>query len=160
MSGRTHGILAVVLDFLGPFAFDASIEAYSFFVGRPWQRRRARRLAKHRKIRCALFGASNPGVLPTRVLDGAAEVWDGRIRLWDAELWVQGVSFLPLQGLSRDSTRKGDIGQPTSDWCSARTLVYTLRTHRDHVKWAVLDWQAETALAMLGFPASERPNSP
>jgi hypothetical protein len=39
------------------------------------------------------------------------------------------------------------------------TLVYTLRTHRDHVKWAVLDWQAETALAMLGFPASERPNS-
>jgi hypothetical protein len=124
-------------------------------MGRPWQRRRARRLAKRGKIRCALFGASNPGVLPTRALDGAAEVWEGRIRLWDADLWVQDVEFPPEPGAFVKLDEKGRHW-PADErllFCPP-TLVYTLRTHRGRVKWAVLDWQADTALAMLGFPTT------
>src|SRR3954453_4499198 len=54
------------------------------------------------KIRSALFGANNPRVLPTRMLDGAADVWEGRIRLWGADLWVQDVDFPAKSGPSRD----------------------------------------------------------
>lgn len=91
------------------------------------------------------------------MLDGAAEVWDGRIRLWDADLWVQDVEFPPELGAVERRDEKGRhwpaderllFGPPT--------LVYTLRTHRGRVKWAVLDWQADTALAMLGFPSAAR----
>ena len=145
-----------MFDFLGTFVFDAAIEVYSRLVGRPWQRRRARRLAKHGKIRCALFGASSASVLPTRVLDGAAEVWEGRIRLWDADLWVQDVEFPPRPGMfTRGDARGRHLPADERLLFCPPTLVYTLRTHRGTVQWAVLDWQADTALAMLGFPASE-----
>jgi hypothetical protein len=85
-------------DVLGPAVFDVAIAGYSGLVGRPLQRRRALRLAKGGKIRSVLFAADNPRVLPTRVLDGAAEVWEGRIRLWGTDLWIQDVAFPPVSG--------------------------------------------------------------
>jgi hypothetical protein len=66
-SGVWSPILPLVHDILGPPVFDLAILGYSRFVGEPLQRRRARRLAKRGKIRCVLFGADNPRVLPTRV---------------------------------------------------------------------------------------------
>lgn len=137
-----------VYDFLGPAIFDVIIEAYSGFVGRPLQRLRARRLARRGKIRSVLFDPENPRVLPTRVLFGAAEVWDGRIKLFDADLWVQGVEGPPEHGPARERSDGDLIFRP-------KTLIYTLRTHQGAVKWTVLEWQAELALTLLGFPASQ-----
>lgn len=92
-------------------------------------------------------------MLPTRMLDGAAEVWEGRIRLWDADLWVQEVELPPTPGTFTRLDAKGRHW-PADERLLFRPAawVYTLRTHRGHVKWAVLDWQAETALPMLGVP--------
>ena len=125
-------------DFLGPAVFDVAIEAYSLAVGRPLQRRRARRLAKRGKVRSVLFGAEFPGILPTTRLDGAAEVWEGRIRLWNADLWVQDVELPPTLGVYTRLTEKGRH-HPADErmlFCPP-TLVYTLRTHRGRVKWSV-----------------------
>jgi hypothetical protein len=47
------------------------------YIGRPLQRMRARRLARRGKVRSVLFSPSNPRVLKTIVLDGAAEVGVG-----------------------------------------------------------------------------------
>jgi hypothetical protein len=75
-----------MLSDMDVFVVDVAIAIYSRLVGRPLQRLRARRLAKRGKIRSILFAADNPRVLPARVLDGVAEVWEGRIRLWGADL--------------------------------------------------------------------------
>ena len=131
-------------DVLGPAVFDVAITGYSRLVGLPMQRVRARRLAKRGKIRSVLFSASNPRVLPTRMLDGAAEVWEGRIRLWGTDLWVQDVQLPAESGPSRERADGDLLFRP-------RTSIFTLRTHNGHVKWAVLEWQADTALAMLGY---------
>jgi hypothetical protein len=159
MSGRPDSALSMsspilppVYDFLGPAVFDVAIVAYSRLVGEPLQRRRALRLAKGGKIRCVLFGADNPRVMPTRVLDGAAEVWERRIRLWSADLWVQDVELPPTAGPLEVFDEKGRLRRSDGDLLfRPRTRVFTLRTHQGRVKWAVLDWQADTALAMLGF---------
>jgi hypothetical protein len=145
-----------MLSDMDVFVGDVAIAIYSRLVGRPLQRLRARRLAKRGKIRSILFAADNPGVLPARVLDGVAEVWEGRIRLWGADLWIQDVELPPEAGplgVFDEISRR----RPRSDWdgdlvFGPRTWVYTLRTHQGRVRWAVLDWQAGTALAMLGFP--------
>jgi hypothetical protein len=136
-----------VYDFLGPAIFDVIIEGYSAFVGRPLQRLRAKRLARRGKIRSVLFDPENPRVLPTRLLFGAAEVCERRIQLFDADLWVQGVEGPPVHGPARERSDGDLIFRP-------KTLIYTLRTHRGTVKWTVLEWQAEHALTLLGFPAS------
>jgi hypothetical protein len=147
-------------DVLGPAVFDVAIAGYSGLVGRPLQRRRARRLAQGGKIRSVLFAPDNPRVLPTRVLDGAAEVWEGRIRLWTADLWIQDVELPAEVGPLETFDAKGRIRRSDGDlWFRPRTSVYTLRTHQGRVKWAVLDWQADTALELLGFPGGA-PDTP
>lgn len=141
-----------MIDFLGPAVFDVLIEIYGRFVGRPWQRVRARRLARRGKIRCALFSPAPATVLHTRSLDGSAEVWEGRIRLWGAEVWVQGVEFPGEPGPLSDVDDKGRV-RPAEGTLTFRpkTTIFNLRTHNGTVRWAVLDWQAEEALLMLGF---------
>lgn len=133
---------------------DVVIEGYSRAVGRPLQRRRARRLAKQGKIRSVLFDPDGPDVLPSDRVDGAAEVWPGRIRLWDAHVWVQGVEFPPQAGPLEQFDEEGKFRPQTGGdlLFRPRTWIYTLRTHKGRVKWAVLDFQADTALDMLGFP--------
>jgi hypothetical protein len=152
-----------MLSDMDVFVVDVAIEIHSRFVGRPLQRLRARRLAKRGKIRSILFAADKPGVLPARVLDGVAEVWEGRIRLWGADLWIQDMELPPEAGplgvFDENSRRR-----PRADWdgdlvFGARTWVYTLRTHQGRVRWSVLDWQAGTALTMLGFP-DRAPDTP
>ncbi len=147
-----------MIDLLPPVVFDLFIEAYGLLAGRPLQRRRARRLAKRGKIRSVLFGANPAGVLPSQSLDGAAEVWEGRIRLWDADLWVQDVDLPPEAGPLKDLDDRGNV-RPSDGNLAFRpkTAIFTLRTHRGHVRWTVLAWQADEALAMLGFgqPESE-----
>lgn len=87
---------------------DVFTEVFSALVGRPLQRVRARRLARRGKFRCALFGPENPRVLPTRRLFGAAEVWEGRIKLFTADLWIQGVEGHPERG-PRAEHSDGDL---------------------------------------------------
>jgi hypothetical protein len=140
-------------DVLGPAVFDVVIAGYSGLAGRPLQRRRARRLAKSGRIRSVLFAADNARVLPTSLLDGAAEVWEGRIRLWGTDLWIQDVEFPPVSGPRDMSEELGRFRRSDGNLLfGPRTWIYTLRTHQGRVRWAVLDWQAETALTMLGFP--------
>jgi len=136
-----------VFDFLGTAIFDVVIDIYSTLVGRPLQRLRAKRLGRRGKIRSVLFDPENPRVLPTRVLMGAAEVWDGRIRLFDADLWVQGIEGAPESGPSPERSNGDLIFRP-------KTLIYRLRTHNGTVRWTVLELQAEHALTLLGFPAT------
>lgn len=147
-----------MFDFLLPPVFDVGIAVYSRLVGRPLQRHRARRLAKSGKIRCVLFATDGPAVLPTRVLDGVAEVWDGRIRLWKVDLWIQDVAGPPEAGPLDNVDDKGRFRPSDGDLLfRPPTWIFTLRTHRGCVKWAVLDWQAEAAIAMLGFPDRSPP---
>lgn len=138
--------MCAVYDFLGPAVFDVAIEAYSGLVGRPLQRVRAKRLARRGKIRSVLFDPENPRVLPTKVIFGAAEVWERRIKLFDADLWIQDVEGPPEHGPTERRSDGDLIFRP-------KTLIYTLSTHRGTVKWTVLEWQAEDAMRMLGFPS-------
>src|SRR4051794_39487241 len=107
-----------VYDFLGPAIFDVIIEDYLTVVGRPLQRLQAKRLARRGKIRSALFDPENPRVLPTRLLFGAAKVWERRIKLFDADLWVQGVEGPIVHGPARERSDGDLIFRP-------RTLIYT-----------------------------------
>ncbi|HSE69933.1 MAG TPA: hypothetical protein VLA97_04175 [Nocardioidaceae bacterium] len=133
---------------------DVVLAGWSRAVGRPLQRCRARRLAQQGKIRSVLFDPDGPGVLPSDRIDGAAEVWPGRIRLWDADVWVQGVELPPQAGPLEPFDEEGTFRPETRGdlLFRPRTCIYTLRTHKGRVKWAVLDFQADSALDMLGFP--------
>jgi hypothetical protein len=60
---------------------------------------------------------------------------------------VQGVEGPPERGPSTEISDGSLIFR-------LKTLIYTLRTHQGTVKWTVLDWQAEQALTLPGFPTS------
>lgn len=138
--------------------FELVVEVISYlygrFVGRPWQRRRARRLITHGKVRSALFDGDDR-VLPSRRLDGAAEVWEGRIRLWDADLWIRSRDE-DVESGSVDPFKTGKMKR-TDDHLAfrPRTSIFTLHTHTGgRVRWAVLDFQAREALELLGVPTT------
>jgi hypothetical protein len=92
---------------LGPQIFDLLIIAVSKFVGRPLRRPRAKRLARRGKVNCVLFAPENPRLMRGRFVSGAAEVWPGRLRLWDADLRIQRVDLPGNRAQPRRSD--GDI---------------------------------------------------
>jgi len=137
--------------------FEVVIEVVGFlyarYVGRPWQRRRARRLIKQGRVRSILFDGDE-GVLPSRSLDGVAEVWEGRIRLWDADLWIRSVDATAEIG-PVDPFKDGKLKPSDGDLAfRPRTSIYTLHTHKGgRVKWTILEFQAQEALTLLGVPS-------
>lgn len=133
-----------MLDAFSTTIIDLAIEAYAALIGRPFQRWRAKRLSRAGKIRSVLFAAEGTRALPGKSLDGAAEVRHGRISLADAELWVQGIDVDVDSGPKRDGF-DGDL------WCRPKTRIHRLRTHNGAALWAVLAFQSDEALAMLGF---------
>jgi hypothetical protein len=128
------------------------VSLYARFVGRPWQRRRAERLIKQKKVRCILFDAEG-GALPKRLVDGVAEVSENRLSIEGVELWVRAIEGSPEQG-PIDPFAKGGTFHPTEGDLvfRPRTSIYRLRLHNGAtVKWSILAFQAEQAVALLGL---------
>jgi hypothetical protein len=127
---------------------------YARFVGRPWQRRRAERLIRQQKVRCVLFDADG-GALPHRSVDGVAEVSEGRLSIEGVELWVRAIEGSPEEGPMDPFAKDGTFRPPGGDLAfRPRTRIYTLRLHNEAtVKWSVLAFQAEQAVALLGLQA-------
>ena len=125
---------------------------FARFVGRPWQRRRAARLLRQGRVRCVLFDA-DAGVLPGRALDGVAEVSEKRLRLQGVELWVRAVEGPPIEGPLDPFAREGRFHPSEGTLVfEPRTSIHRLRLHNGStVRWSVLAFQADAALALLGF---------
>lgn len=125
---------------------------YARFVGRPWQRRRAERLIKHKKVRCALFDADGI-TLPRRSAEGVAEVSERRLSIEGADLWVRAIEGSPEEGPIDPFAKDGTFQPPEGDLAfRPRTKIYRLRLHNEAtVKWSVLAFQAEQAVALLGL---------
>ena len=144
--------------------FDVVVEIifylYGRFIGRPWQQRRARRLIGEGKVRSALFDGDD-GVLPWSHHDGVAEVWEGRLRLTGADLWIRSVDA-EVEAGPIDPFATGRMKRPDDRLTfGPKTSIFTLRTHTGgHVRWAVLDFQAEQALGLLGVPTPGTPPAP
>lgn len=136
--------------------FDLMVEVlasiYARFVGRPWQRRRAERLIKQDKVRCVLFDATE-GALPRRALDGVAEVSERRLSIAGVELWVRAIEGPSDEGPIDPFSKDGRFRPPEGDLnFRPRTSIYTLRLHDEAtVKWSVLAFQAEQAVALLSL---------
>ncbi len=138
--------------------FDVVVEVifylYGRFVGRPWQKRRAQRLITQGKVRSALFDGDH-GVLPWSHLDGVAEVWEGRLQLSGADLWIHSVDG-EVEAGPIDPFATGRFKRPDDQLTfGPKTSIFTLRTHSGgRVRWAVLDFQAEKALEFLSVPTT------
>lgn len=138
--------------------FDVVVEVifylYGRFVGRPWQKSRAQRLISHGKVRSALFDGDD-GVLPWSHLDGVAEVWEGRLQLHGADLWIRSVDG-DVEAGPIDPFATGRLKRPDDQLTfRPKTSIFTLRTHTGgRVRWAVLDFQAQEALELLGVPTT------
>lgn len=134
-------------DVFGPWVVDPAVMLFERCVGRPTQRRRARRLLRRGRVRSVLFGAEPADQLSSGELDGVAQVSPGRIRMWDADLRVLGVDPGVETGPLLDADRRPLEGNlaflPT-------TAVLTLRTERGRVRWTVLAEQADEARRLIG----------
>lgn len=128
------------------------VSLYGRFVGRPWQRRRAERLIKQKKVRCILFDVEE-GALPQRLVDGVAEVSEKRLSIEGVELWVRAIEGSPEQGPIDPFAKGGTFHPPEGDLAfRPRTGIYRLRLHNGAtVTWSVLAFQAEQAVALLGL---------
>lgn len=128
---------------------------YARFVGRPWQRRRAERLIKHKRVRCIVFDADE-SALPRRSVDGVAEISERRLSIEGTDLWVRAIEGTPEAGPVDPFSKDGTF-QPSDGDLAFRpqTRIYTLRLHNEAtVKWSVLAFQAEEAVALLGLQGS------
>jgi hypothetical protein len=125
---------------------------YAHFIGRPWQRRRAERLIKQKKVRCILFDADE-GALPRRSVDGVAEVSERRLSIEGVDLWIRAIEGSPEEGPIDPFAKDGTFHPPEGDLAfRPRTSIYRLRLHNEAtVKWSVLAFQAEQAVALLGL---------
>lgn len=125
---------------------------YARFVGRPWQRRRAERLIRQKKVRCILFDGDE-GVLPRRSVDGVADVSERRLSIEGVELWVRTIEGSPEDGPIDPFAKDGTFHPPEGDLAfRPPTRIYTLRLHNEAtVKWSVLAFQAEQAAGLLGL---------
>lgn len=128
------------------------VSLYGRFVGRPWQRRRAERLIKQKKVRCILFDVEE-GALPQRLVDGVAEVSEKRLSIEGVELWVRAIEGSPEQGPIDPFAKGGTFHPSEGDLVfRPRTSIYRLRLHNGAtVTWSVLAFQAEQAVALLGL---------
>jgi len=136
------------------------VSLHARLVGRPWQRRRAERLIGHGKVSCVLFDADE-GVLPGRSVSGVAEVSEGRLRLQGVELWVRGIEGPPEEGPIDPFAHDGRFHPSDGNLAfEPRARIYRLRLHNGSaVRWSVLAFQAEQALALLGFRGARAPGS-
>lgn len=125
---------------------------YARVVGRPWQRRRAERLIKHGKVRCVLFDAEG-NALPRRSVPGVAEVSERRLAIEGVDLWVRAIEGSPEEGPIDPFGKDGTFQPPEGDLAFRPwTKIYTLRLRNEAtVKWSVLAFQAEEAVALLGL---------
>lgn len=125
---------------------------YARFLGRPWQRWRAERLIKHKKVRCILFD-TDERALPRRSVDGVAEVSERRLSIEGTDLWVRAIEGSPEEGPIDPFAKDGTFQPSEGDLAfRPRTRIYRLRLHNEAtVKWSVLAFQAEQAVALLGL---------
>ena len=148
---RCAEVTAILTD-----VFEVLVEVfaslYARFVGRPWQRRRAERLIKQKKVRCILFDADE-GALPRRSVDGVAEVSEKRLSIEGVELWVRAIEGSPEEGPIDPFSKDGTFHPPEGGLAfRPRTSIYRLRLHNEAtVRWSVLAFQAEQAVALLGL---------
>jgi hypothetical protein len=142
----------VILTYVFEVLVEVITSMYARFVGRPWQRRRAERLIKQKKVRCILFDADE-GVLPRRSIDGVAEVSQKRLSIEGVELWVRVIEGAPDDGPIDPFSKDGTFHPPEGDLTfRPRTSIYRLRLHNEAtVRWSVLAFQAEQAVALLGL---------
>jgi len=151
--GAVTAILTNVFDVL----VEVIASLYARVIGRPWQRRRAERLIKHGKVRCVLFEADG-NVLPRGAVHGVAEVSERRLCIEGVDLWVRAIDGSPEEGPIDPFAKDGTFHPTEGDLTfQPRTKIYSLRLHNEAtVKWSVLAFQAEQAVALLGLQEQEK----
>lgn len=131
-------VLDLIFDFLG----QAITEIFGDLIGRRFQRRRARRLASHGKVLCALRDAPAGGK-HAKWRRGTADLGRRRIRFKGHDVVVEAAD-VPGETKPAGRNEAGHIL-----WFDPEVRVLQLTTPAGQRELAILEWQAQWAIDTL-----------